>query len=138
MNQTTPKSLEQIIEEHGHYPVEAFEFVRQGLTQTVRNIHGEEGRSSDPRHVSGQQLCWGLRDFAVISYGVLAKAVLNHWGIHRTRDFGRIVYIMVAAKIMQTTERDQPLHFENVFDFRAAFHPPEQGSCSAESAVFHL
>lgn len=137
MNQMTQKTLEQIVEEHGRYPLEAFEFVRQGLSHTARRVHGEEGTPGTPRHVSGQQLCWGLRDFAVANYGVLAKAVLLHWGVHRTRDFGRIVFAMVDSKIMQTTEQDDPRDFDSVFDFETAFDLPARPT-SESCRVFEI
>ena len=137
MNQITPKTLEQIVQEHGRYPVEAFEFVRKGLSHTARRIHGEEGTAAAPRHVSGQQLCWGLRDFALAIYGTMARAVMNHWGIHRTRDFGRIVFILVDSKVMQTTEEDDPRDFDSVFDFDQAFDVPARPAVEARS-VFEI
>ena len=39
--QTQRKSLEQVVQEYGHFPLEAFEFVRHGLTHTVEQIHGD-------------------------------------------------------------------------------------------------
>ena len=38
------------------------------------------------RHVTGQELCWGLRDFAVKRWGLLAKAVLRQWKVKNTED----------------------------------------------------
>src|SRR5262245_9944837 len=47
----------------GPYPIEAFEFVREGLGYTANHIHPDrESLSEADRHISGQQLCMGLRD----------------------------------------------------------------------------
>jgi uncharacterized repeat protein (TIGR04138 family) len=125
MNETSRKTLEQVVAECGRYPQEAFDFVRYGLNHTVAKIHGDvAAKSEESCHVSGQQLSWGLRDYAVEKYGVLALAVLAHWGIVRTNDFGRIVFAMVDNKLMQKTEEDDVRDFHNVFDFAVAFNPP--------------
>ena len=112
------------------YPLEAFLFVQQGLDQTVRNLHGEpddedilEDPAESERHVSGRQLCSGLRDFAVQQYGLMALTVMRYWGIHRCEDFGNIVFAMVDAGVMHKTDGDTIEEFQNVFDFKDAFGP---------------
>jgi len=138
MNQTQKKSLEQVVDECGRYPLEAFEFVRHGLNYTVQQIHGDTRHKEEAAcHVSGQQLCQGLRNYAVLRYGVMAKAVLGHWGIHRTTDFGRIVFAMVESKLMQKTDHDDIRDFAAVFDFDQAFLPPPRPA-PRPAAVFHL
>ena len=138
MNQTKGKSLEQVAEEGGRYPVEAFEFVKHGLNHTVRQVHGEaRAKSEGACHVSGQQLSWGLRNYAVMRYGFLARTVLGHWGICRTSDFGRIVFAMVESKLLQKTDQDDLGDFDSVFDFDTAFHAPVRPESTA-TAVFSL
>lgn len=106
----------------GNYPLQAFEFVRGGLEHTVKMIHGDSERESDEsRHVSGQQLCLGIKDFAIHQYGLLAKTVLKSWNIHETADFGRIVFAMIDAGLMRKTDEDSLADFVNVFDFDEAF-----------------
>ena len=67
----------------GPFPPQAYQFVREGLAHTVKSIHGEIGPMSEDesRHVSGQQLCLGLRDYAVKQYGLLARTVLRCVGL---------------------------------------------------------
>jgi uncharacterized repeat protein (TIGR04138 family) len=108
------------------YPPEAYDFVQRGLTHTVARIHGEQaddlGQIPDPsRHVSGQQLCLGLRQYAIDQYGRLARTVLNRWGIRRTEDFGRIVFDMIDAGLLRKTEDDSIKDFLNIYDFHEAF-----------------
>ncbi len=127
MNQTRRKTLEQVVDQCGRYPLEAFEFVRQGLTYTVEQIYGAAKADSDvPHHVSGRQLCKGLRDFAIQRYGAMAPVVLGHWGIHRTLDFGRIVFAMIDSRLMQKNDNDDVHDFDAVFDFADAFQVPER------------
>jgi uncharacterized repeat protein (TIGR04138 family) len=117
--------LRAAVERVGRFSVEAFEFVQAGLTWTADRIHGEvpEGqpRSGRNRHITGQQLCEGLRDLAIERWGYLARTVLNNWGISRTEDFGRIVYALIDAGILAKTDEDSPDDFVAVFDFAEAF-----------------
>jgi len=76
------------------------------------------------RHVSGMQLCEGLRDFAIQQYGRLALPMLRRWNIHRTEDFGHIVFAMVEAGLMQAQESDTLHDFDEGFDFEEAFACP--------------
>lgn len=109
----------------GPFPQEAFQFVRDGLQHTVKFVHGEDEADGQPapreRHVSGQQLCLGLRDFAVRQYGMLARTVLSRWGIHRTEDFGRIVFAMIDGGLMRRSDQDTIEDFRAVYDFDEAF-----------------
>jgi len=106
----------------GPYPVEAFHFVREGLGFTSQRIHaGMQDQPEADRHISGQQLCIGLRDFAIQQYGLLAPTVLQHWNVHRTDDFGRIVFSMIEEGMMSKTSDDNMDDFRAVYDFEEAF-----------------
>jgi uncharacterized repeat protein (TIGR04138 family) len=138
MNQTQKKTLEQVVDECGRYPLEAFDFVRHGLNYTVSRVHGDTSNKDECEcHVTGTQLSQGLRDYAVRRYGVMARPVLEHWGIYRTSDFGRIVYAMVENKLMQKTDEDDVRDFDGVFDFDDAFEAPERPAISPP-VVFQL
>lgn len=76
------------------------------------------------RHVSGIELSWACRDFAIRQFGLLATPVLEFWGVRRTEDFGRIVYILVRTGLLSTQPNDREEDFAGVFDFDAAFGGP--------------
>jgi uncharacterized repeat protein (TIGR04138 family) len=117
----------------GPFPLAAYEFVREGLAYTARSVHGEAPaklrnadeaalqRVDESRHVSGRQLCLGLRDYAQRQYGRLAKTVLAKWHIRGTEDFGKIVFAMIDAGMMRKTEEDSAQDFQDVFSFDDAF-----------------
>lgn len=106
----------------GPYPLEAFNFVREGLSYTVQRLHKDhEAMPEASRHITGQQLCLGLRDFAIEQYGLLAMVVLQHWHVNRTDDFGRIVFAMIDAGLMSKTDHDSLDDFRAVYDFDEAF-----------------
>ena len=114
------KSLEELAQETGKYPVEAFQFVREGLQFTVERVHGKDC-CGEPRHICGKDLCWGLRDLSLKRWGLMAPAVLRSWEITKTEDFGAVVFSMVSAGWMAKTDQDRPEDFIGVYDFREAF-----------------
>ena len=115
------KTLEEVVTEVGLYPIEAYEFVQRGLTYTVGKLHGDLKDPSACRHVSGPQLCEGLREFALLEWGMLALTVLARWNIRRTIDFGRIVFAMVDNGWMSKTDEDDVEDFRDVYEFKSAF-----------------
>lgn len=104
------------------YPIDAFAFVQEGLRHTVETLQLNEDQLEAPsRHVSGRELCIGLREFAIGQYGLLARVVLERWGIERTNDFGEIVFAMVDAGLMRASDDDSSDDFDGVYRFDEAF-----------------
>ena len=66
------------------YAPGAYVFVQQGLGYTSNLFTSREvedyGLDEFDQHVTGQQLCMGLRDFAIEQYGLLAPVVLRPLG----------------------------------------------------------
>ena len=128
--------LKEIMDKAGGYSPACFGFIRDGLAHTVEMVHGnpadqtmlELGLVEDSRHVCGRELCIGLRDYAIERYGMLAKSVLNKWGIHYTRDFGKIIFAMVDAGLMRTTDEDTIDDFDSIFEFDDVFSDPSRTS----------
>jgi uncharacterized repeat protein (TIGR04138 family) len=106
----------------GPYPLEAIAFAQEGLRFTVEQLRQHEPDIPEHgRHVSGQELCFGLRDFAIKQFGMMSLTVLQRWHIHRTEDFGRIIFALVEAGLMRTTEEDTIEDFQNIYDFEEVF-----------------
>jgi len=116
------ESLTPAMSDAGFPSPNACEFIHEGLDFTVRRLHGSQSSNSKVcRHVSGQDLCEGLRELALAKWGRLARTVLLRWHITCTLDFGRIVYAMIDKGFMQKQENDSLDDFKNVYDFAAAF-----------------
>lgn len=118
-----PKEKRQAVRvpQAAQYPPEAFEFIQEGLSYTVEKIHGPGTAPKTNRHVSGQQLCDGLRELALNHWGLLARTVLHRWNITSTLDFGRIVFSLIDIGSMQKTDNDTLVDFKDVFDFKTGF-----------------
>lgn len=114
------ESLEQIARDDGRYDARALKFVYEGLAATVEKLREDED-TDHPRHITGQELARGLAEVALQRWGRLAILVLERWGVHTTRDFGEIVYLMISHQWMTSQDTDTIDDFDAVFDFTDVF-----------------
>lgn len=84
-------------------------------------LHNVMGRLGEPRHITGNELADGVRYLALDRFGLLAKTVLEHWGIHTTDHLGEIVFDLVECGVLVKQEEDRMEDFRNLFDFEEAF-----------------
>lgn len=113
--------IEKIAQEDGRYHYKGLKFIFDGLSDTIDRIRKQENLTDQPRHVTGQELAWGLAELAKKRWGRLATMVLAQWGIHSTRDFGEIVYLMIQNEWMTCQDTDRKEDFDDVFDFTEVF-----------------
>jgi uncharacterized repeat protein (TIGR04138 family) len=104
------------------YQRDAYLFVREALDYTQKTI-GKDSRGR-VRHVSGQELLVGIREFALQQFGPMTKTMLDEWGIHSGRDFGEIVFNMIEVGWLAKTNEDSRADFEQGYDFDEAFRKP--------------
>ena len=114
--------LEKVLEKDPRFHREAYLFLREGLDHAQKQI--SKANKNEIRHISGQELLGGLREYALVQYGPLAQTVLNEWGIHRCEDFGELVFNMVDAGLLSKTEADSRDDFKGGYDFNEAFRKP--------------
>ena len=62
-----------------------------------------------------------LHEVQELLHGLMARTVLEHWGIHATQDLGDIVFALVECGILIKQEDDRKEDFRAVFDFEEAF-----------------
>ena len=80
-----------------------------------------QSRLSERRHISGQELADGCRDLALERYGVMARNVLEHWGVRSTADLGDVVFTLVELGLLMSQPGDSRDDFVGVYDFDDAF-----------------
>src|SRR5690606_32263689 len=105
------------------YDRAAYVFIRKALDHTVKTLP-KTRREGTTRHVSGPELLEGIRSFALEQFGPMTLTVLNHWGINRCRDFGDLVFNLVAYGVFGKTEQDRPEDFDHAYSFEEAFEAP--------------
>jgi len=106
--------ISELLIRDDRYSREAYRFVQEGLEFTVQR-RGRRG------HVSGKELLEGIRDLARDRFGLMARTVLNQWGVHSTSDVGEIVFNLVDAQVMSKQDSDTREDFANVYDFEEVF-----------------
>jgi uncharacterized repeat protein (TIGR04138 family) len=127
-----------LLKKDRRYPLEAYHFVQEALTfaQDVLEMGAyvdapaavDDEEEEEPeteaeasKHLTGQQLCEAIRQYAVEQYGYMALVVLKDWGITTTSDFGEIVYNLIGIGSMKKSARDRREDFDDVYDFDEVF-----------------
>lgn len=106
--------MERLRSKFPAYQDTAYLFVLAGLHYTLERL-------GEARHITGRELAEGCRDLALERYGLMARSVLEHWGIRTTRDFGQIVFALVECGVLVKQDDDNIDDFEGVFCFTDAF-----------------
>ena len=123
------EAIYHILKSDPRYKLDAYNFVRDALSyaQDVMKLgvadSEEEALDGKPRerHLTGQQLCEASRRLALSEYGLMARVVLNSWGIRETADLGEVVYNLIDADLMKKSDSDRREDFMGVFDFDEGF-----------------
>jgi len=80
-----------------------------------------QARLTERRHITGRELAIACRDLALDRFGILARHVLNYWGVRSTADLGDIVFTLVELNLLISQPTDTRDDFLAVFDFDEAF-----------------
>ncbi len=108
------ETLGQLQRRNPRFAVEAYVFVLGGLQRRLAEL-------DCPRHISGVELAGAVRDLAIERFGLLARVVLEHWGVHSTEDIGEIVFLLVDHGVLTKEETDRREDFADVFSFEEVF-----------------
>jgi uncharacterized repeat protein (TIGR04138 family) len=96
------------------YHETAYIFILSALQFTIDRI-------GEPRHITGRELVYGSRDLALQRWGLMARSVLEFWGIRSTRDLGEIVFALVDCGVLVKRDDDVIEDFDSLFAFDSDF-----------------
>lgn len=116
------ETVKEICRTDSRYDPQAFHFIRDALDFTTHSL--EKPTEGASRHVSGRQLTEGIRKYALKEFGPMAASVFKEWGITKTEDFGRIVFMLVESGKLGKTQDDRIEDFMDGYDFEEAFTVP--------------
>jgi uncharacterized repeat protein (TIGR04138 family) len=139
------QQIAELIEKDCRYRLDAYAFVFEALNYAQQELRMGREVPSEPiptekggaeetgpqKHVTGQELCKAIREYALRQYGYMAKTVLNTWGIQSTNDIGEIVFNLIKIGQMRKTPEDHREDFNDLYDFETTFQqefkitPPE-------------
>jgi len=107
-------AIQKIVDKDPRYKIEAYIFVMSALDFTISKL-------KEKRHVTGQELLEGIREYGMMQFGPMTRTVFEYWGVKSTEDFGEIVFNMVDCGLMGKTEKDSKDDFKNGYSFVEAF-----------------
>jgi uncharacterized repeat protein (TIGR04138 family) len=116
------EKVEMILTKDPRYARDVYSFVRESLDHTQKFVSKEN--RGPIRHITGQELLEGIRQFALNQFGPMAVTVLEEWGVRNSRDFGEIVFNMVEIELLAKTDNDNRDDFNHGYDFTDAFRKP--------------
>jgi uncharacterized repeat protein (TIGR04138 family) len=114
--------LEKIVTNDPRYQRDGYIFLREALDYTQKVV--SKSKKDEVRHVSGQELLGGIRDYALSQYGPMSATVLEEWGIRSCEDFGEMVFNMVENNLLAKTDKDSREDFKAGYSFEEAFRKP--------------
>jgi uncharacterized repeat protein (TIGR04138 family) len=120
--------LLEVAEKDRRFTYEAYDFIFKALDHTQAQLGRrlfskttEEGPDNQPsQHVKSHELLDGIRTLALQEFGLMARTVFHMWGVRSTEDFGRIVFNLVDAGLINKTDDETVADFRGVFDFEEA------------------
>jgi len=115
-------ALGKIVENDGRYHRDAYFFLREALEFTQKTI--SRANKNQVRHITGQELLQGIRDYALVMFGPMTITVFEEWGIRSCEDFGKMVFLMVENNLLRKTDQDSPEDFKKGYTFEEAFRAP--------------
>ena len=118
----TWKKLQRVVSKDCRYSMQSYQFIFEALDYTASHL-GKKYNSSieEERHVTGQELSEGIKQFAMEKFGYMTRIVLEQWGITKSGDFGEIVFNLVDSGLMGKTETDSLDDFKDLYDFYMEF-----------------
>lgn len=96
-------------------------YQERGYLFVLAALEYAQGKLPARRHLSGPELAWACRDFALDQFGLLAPTVLGHWGVQTTEDIGRIVFLLIDVGLLARQPSDKIEDFDHVYDFAEVF-----------------
>ncbi len=116
------EALEKILQRDPRFHRDAYLFVREAIDFTQKMV--ARTNKDEVRHVSGQELLAGIREYLLQQYGPMSSLMLQEWGVRTCEDFGEIVFNMIDANLLAKTEQDSREDFKGGYDFAEAFCEP--------------
>jgi len=114
--------LGKVLAKDPRYQRGAYQFLREALDYTQKSA--AKTRKWKIRHVTGQELLKGIREYGLAQFGPMTQLVFGQWGIQRCEDWGETVFNLVEHNLLRKTESDTRADFQGGYDFDDAFRKP--------------
>ncbi len=116
------QAVRDAVKHDPRYAPDAYHFLRDALDVTIKAM--QKNRPDAVSHVSGPELCEGVREYALQQFGPMVPTIFEAWNIRTTRDIGEMVFNLIHIGAFSRSDSDQVEDFEAVFQFEDAFEKP--------------
>ena len=106
--------LDRILIHEPRFDEQAYLFILAALEHSQTRLDAR-------RHITGAELAYACRDLALERYGLMARMVLEYWGVTSTADLGDVVFTLVDLGFLLSQPQDTREEFLGVYDFGSAF-----------------
>lgn len=103
---TTPTfedAVSRIVRKDPRFAERAYSFLKDALDFTMQRV--EERENGSQRHVSGQELLEGFRDYALAQFGPMASTVMKEWGLRNGKNVGEMVFLLIEEDVFPNSRR---------------------------------
>ncbi len=114
-------AVDNILQRDKRFEPGAYFLLKDALDYTLKRTREEGG---EERHVSGEELLTGFRDYALEEFGPMAQTLLSEWGLRACSDVGDMVFHLIEEGMFGKQDSDTKEDFCDHFDFDAAFATP--------------
>ena len=114
-------AVENIVQREKRFDPGAYFLLKDALDFTLKRTREESG---EERHVSGEELIFGFRDYAIQEFGPMAHTLLREWGVHTCSDVGDMVFELIEEGMFGKQDSDTKEDFRDHFDFEESFRDP--------------
>ncbi len=113
-NAKTSDAVAGMVKRNPKFKGEAYQFVLESIRAWMTGLES-------PRHVSAEEVADAVRVAALKRFGPLARSVLEHWGLHSTRDIGLVVFTLVDHDYLVKRSEESLDDFAGLYRFDDAF-----------------
>jgi uncharacterized repeat protein (TIGR04138 family) len=118
--------MDRIRVRESRYDEQAYLFVLSALEYSQAKLEVR-------RHITAAELSHACRELALERYGLMARVVLERWGICATSDIGEVVFALVDLGFLAKLPNDTREEFSAVYDFAGVFERDYPWNCAYNS-----
>lgn len=104
------EKIATIMENDQRYPADAYNFISHAVTVVASRSEQKK------KHITAFELLKGIKIVARETFGPFAAQVLIEWSVKLPGDVGAIVFNLVEAKALSSSDKDSPEDFAVEFD----------------------
>lgn len=114
-------AVQSVLQKDSRFGLQAYAFLCEALNYTVKSLE----RTDQPsKHVTGQELLVGFREYTLKEFGPLSWLVMQEWGIKKSEHVGAMVYNLIEIGYFGKNESDSIDDFSDGISLKVSLTKP--------------